>query len=122
MTVAMLMSNTFEAAKRAWNVQRSRKVTPLPLNILVKVPSDIEIATAQHPKPVWDIAKEMGLQPDEVESYGKYKAKIELSVLERLSARMDGKYIVVAGITPTPARRREIDHHHRPRPSIGSAS
>ncbi len=44
----------------------------------------------------------MGLIPDEVESYGRYKAKIELSVLDRLHSRQDGKYIVVAGITPTP--------------------
>lgn len=64
--------------------------------------SDIEIAVAQTPKPVVDIAHEMGLQADEVESYGRYKAKIELSVLERLQARENGKYIVVAGITPTP--------------------
>lgn len=45
--------------------------------------SDIEIAVAQTPKPVVDVAEEMGLIPDEVESYGKYKAKVELSVLER---------------------------------------
>ena len=102
MTVAMLMSNTFDAAKRAWQTRRDRRVIPLPLTLKEKVPSDIEIATAQTPKPVWDIAKEMGLQPDEVESYGKYKAKVELSVLDRLQNRKDGKYIVVAGITPTP--------------------
>ncbi|ORX38277.1 putative mitochondrial C1-tetrahydrofolate synthase [Kockovaella imperatae] len=102
MTVAMLMSNTFDAAKRAWQAGRDRRVTPLPLTLKEKVPSDIEIATSQTPKPVWDIAKEMGLQADEVESYGKYKAKVELSVLQRLSNRQDGKYIVVAGITPTP--------------------
>ncbi len=59
--------------------------------------SDIEIAVAQTPKPVVNIANEMGLIPDEVESYGKYKAKIELGVLDRLQSRQDGKYIVVAG-------------------------
>lgn len=102
MTVAMLMHNTLVAAKRQHAAERARKTIPLPLTMLEKVPSDIEIATAQTPKPVVNVAQEMGLIPDEVESYGKYKAKVELSVLERLKARRDGKYIVVAGITPTP--------------------
>jgi methylenetetrahydrofolate dehydrogenase (NADP+)/methenyltetrahydrofolate cyclohydrolase/formyltetrahydrofolate synthetase len=102
MTVAMLMNNTLEAAKRHWETGRQRKVKPLKLKLLDNVPSDIEIAVAQTPKPVVDVAEEMGLIPDEVESYGKYKAKIELSVLERLKERKDAKYIVVAGINPTP--------------------
>ncbi|WWC63588.1 uncharacterized protein I303_106193 [Kwoniella dejecticola CBS 10117] len=102
MTVAMLMNNTFEAAKKAWESRRAKKLTPLHLEIKEKVPSDIEIAVAQTPKPVATIAEEIGVHPDEVESYGRYKAKIELSVLDRLKDRLDGKYIVVAGITPTP--------------------
>ncbi|WVQ81822.1 hypothetical protein IAT38_003949 [Cryptococcus sp. DSM 104549] len=102
MTVAMLMSNTFEAAKRAWSTRRAKQLVPLPLEIKAQVPSDIEIAVAQTPKPVAEIAEEIGVHPDEVESYGKYKAKIELSVLDRLKHKLDGKYIVVAGITPTP--------------------
>lgn len=59
--------------------------------------SDIQIAQAQTPKPVADLAAELGLRPDELESYGKYKAKVELSVLERLAHRKDGKYIVISG-------------------------
>jgi hypothetical protein len=59
--------------------------------------SDIEIAQAQTPKRIVDLAAEIGLQPDELESYGKYKAKVELSVLDRLAHRKDGKYIVVSG-------------------------
>ncbi|WRT68673.1 uncharacterized protein IL334_005652 [Kwoniella shivajii] len=102
MTVAMLMNNTFQAAKRAFESQRAKKLTPLPLELKEKVPSDIEIAVAQTPKPVALIAEEIGVHADEVESYGRYKAKIELSVLNRLKDRLDGKYIVVAGITPTP--------------------
>lgn len=102
MTVAKLMENTYESAKRNFEQGRERHVTRNPLNMLEKVPSDIEIAVAQTPKPVVNVAAEIGLQPDEVESYGRYKAKIELSVLDRLSHRKDGKYIVVAGITPTP--------------------
>ncbi|PBK78156.1 FTHFS-domain-containing protein [Armillaria solidipes] len=102
MTVAMLMENTLKSAERLWQKSRDRKVKPLKLNILEKVPSDIEIAMAQTPKPVAELAKELGLLPDEVESYGKYKAKVELSVLDRLAHRKDGKYIVISGITPTP--------------------
>jgi hypothetical protein len=52
---------------------------------------------AQTPKRIVDLAAEIGLQPDELESYGKYKAKVELSVLDRLAHRNDGKYIVISG-------------------------
>jgi len=54
------------------------------------------------PKPVNQLAHEIRLLPDELESYGRFKAKVELSVLDRLAHRKDGKYIVIAGITPTP--------------------
>ncbi|KAJ6630807.1 formate--tetrahydrofolate ligase-domain-containing protein [Mycena sp. CBHHK59/15] len=102
MTVAMLMENTLLSAERLWEKQRQLKVKPLKLNVLEKVPSDIEIAMAQTPKRVSDLGLEIGLLPDELESYGKYKAKVELSVLDRLAHRKDGKYIVISGITPTP--------------------
>ena len=97
MTVAMLMQNTLQAAERQWAEQRSRKLKPLKLDIQAKVPSDIEIAMAQTPKPVTQLAHEIGLLPEELESYGQYKAKVELSVLERLNHRKDGKYILVSG-------------------------
>jgi hypothetical protein len=61
------------------------------------VDSDIEIAVAQTPKPITLLAAEIGIRPDELESYGKYKAKVELSILERLKGRKDGKYIVISG-------------------------
>ncbi|KAF8582663.1 FTHFS-domain-containing protein [Ramaria rubella] len=102
MTVAMLMFNTLKSAEHHFELSRKRNVRALKLNILPKVPSDIEIAQAQTPKPVADLALELGLRPNELESYGKYKAKVELSVLERLAHRKDGKYIVISGITPTP--------------------
>jgi methylenetetrahydrofolate dehydrogenase (NADP+)/methenyltetrahydrofolate cyclohydrolase/formyltetrahydrofolate synthetase len=72
MTVAMLMVNTLKSAERLWEKARERKVKPLPLDIKEKVPSDIEIAMAQTPKPVTHLAQELGLLPDELESYGKY--------------------------------------------------
>jgi methylenetetrahydrofolate dehydrogenase (NADP+)/methenyltetrahydrofolate cyclohydrolase/formyltetrahydrofolate synthetase len=97
MTVALLMENVYNSAVRLWQKARERKIKPLALDIKEKVPSDIEIAMAQTPKPVTQLAKEMGLLPDELESYGKFKAKVELSVLDRLGHRKDGKYIVIAG-------------------------
>ncbi|KAL5490517.1 ADE3_2 [Sanghuangporus weigelae] len=102
MTVAMLMSNTFAAAERLFLASRSRRVKPLPLTILDKVPSDIEVAMSQTPKPITTLASEVGLHADELESYGRYKAKVDLKVLQRLAHRRDGRYVVVSGITPTP--------------------
>ena len=65
--------------------------------------SDLEIARAATPRPIADIAAELGIQPDEVELYGPLKAKISLRAIERLEAsRPRGKYIVVTAITPTP--------------------
>jgi methylenetetrahydrofolate dehydrogenase (NADP+) / methenyltetrahydrofolate cyclohydrolase / formyltetrahydrofolate synthetase len=99
MTVAMLMENVLISAERVWNKTRERKIKPLPIHPLDKVPSDLEIARNQVPKPITQLAAEIGILPDELESYGKYKAKVDLSVLERLSHRKDGKYIVVSGYT-----------------------
>ncbi|KAF6115122.1 methylenetetrahydrofolate dehydrogenase (NADP+ dependent) 1 like [Phyllostomus discolor] len=74
----------------------------LKLQPLSPVPSDIEISRAQTPKSVDVLAKEIGLLADEIEIYGKSKAKVRLSLLERLKDQADGKYVLVAGITPTP--------------------
>lgn len=65
--------------------------------LLTKPSSDIEIAVAQTPKPITHLASEIGILPDELESYGRYKAKVELSILKRLAHRKDGKYIVISG-------------------------
>lgn len=97
MTVAMLMTNTLQAAERQWNEIRNRKLKPLKLSIKEKVPSDIEIAMAQTPKPITQLAHEIGVLPQELESYGAYKAKVDLTVLDRLAHRKDGKYILVSG-------------------------
>ena len=50
-----------------------------------------------------DVAEELGLEPDEVEQYGRYKAKVDLSVIDRLADRPDAKLVNVTAITPTPA-------------------
>ena len=97
MTVAMLMLNTLTSAERLWEKARERKVKPLKIDVKEQVPSDIEIAMAQTPKPITLLAQEIGIFPEELESYGKYKAKVELSVLDRLDHRKNGKYIVISG-------------------------
>jgi formyltetrahydrofolate synthetase len=66
------------------------------------VPSDLDIAQAATMKPIIQVAKELGLQEDEIDLYGKYKAKIHLDVLNRLKDRPQGKYIDVTAVTPTP--------------------
>ncbi len=65
--------------------------------------SSLEIAQDAELRPVEALAAEVGLEPAEVEPYGRYKAKIGLSALERLSDRPDGKLVCVAGMTPTKA-------------------
>eukprot|EP00897_Mesotaenium_endlicherianum_P005190 jgi/Mesen1/469/ME000101S10700 len=66
------------------------------------VPSDIDIAQSVTALPVSRIAEELGLLPEDYELYGKTKAKVLTSVLERLGGQQNGYYVVVAGITPTP--------------------
>jgi formyltetrahydrofolate synthetase len=81
-----------------------KPVKPLPLELLQPVPSDIDIAqkAAENMKPIAELMEEVGLLTDEVEFYGKYKAKVKLEVLDRLKDQPDGKYIDVTAITPTP--------------------
>lgn len=67
-----------------------------------RLPSDLEIARGARPRPIRDLAAELGLHDDELELYGRYKAKIRLEVPRRLADRPNGKYIVVTAITPTP--------------------
>ena len=65
--------------------------------------SSLEIAQEAELIPIDQIGATLGLEPDELEPYGRFKGKIELSVLERLKDRPDGKLICVAGMTPTKA-------------------
>ncbi len=66
------------------------------------VPSDIEIAQEAKMRPILEYAKELGLNEDDLDLYGKYKAKVHLDVLDRFKDRPQGKYIDVTAITPTP--------------------
>lgn len=65
--------------------------------------TDIEIAQSTKMKRIVDIAKELGIEEDEIELYGKYKAKIETNVWERVKDKKDGKLILVTAVNPTPA-------------------
>ena len=64
--------------------------------------SDLEIAQRARLRPIAEIAAGLGIEEDELELYGKHKAKITLSVMKRLAGRPNGKYIDVTAITPTP--------------------
>jgi formyltetrahydrofolate synthetase len=66
------------------------------------VPSDIKIAQAAKMRPIREVAAEVGLTEDDLDLYGKYKAKVHLDVLERFKDRPNAKYIDVTAITPTP--------------------
>ena len=65
--------------------------------------SSLEIAQEAELQPIESIAEQAGLDADEIEPYGRYKAKIPLSALDRLSGLPDGKLVCVAGMTPTKA-------------------
>jgi len=68
-----------------------------------QMPSSLEIAQSAVLRPVEELAAELGLAPEEVDLYGRFKAKIDLSVLDRLAANPDAKLIDVTAITPTKA-------------------
>ncbi len=102
MTVAMLLQNVVDSATSYFERQKARSIVPLPLKLQKPVPSDIAISRAQHPKQITRVAKEIGIAGHELEPYGAYKAKVDLSLLKRLEHRRNGRYVVVTGITPTP--------------------
>ncbi|MBN1294504.1 MAG: formate--tetrahydrofolate ligase [Candidatus Latescibacteria bacterium] len=64
--------------------------------------SDLEIAQAASLKPIKDIAESIGFTEDDLEYYGRYKAKVNLNVLDKIKDRPNAKYIDVTAITPTP--------------------
>lgn len=66
------------------------------------VPSDLEIAQSAALEPILSVAERSGLSADDLEPYGRYKAKVHLDVREKLAHRPLGRYIDVTAITPTP--------------------
>lgn len=65
--------------------------------------TDIEIAQSAQVKPILDITKELGINEDNVELYGKHKCKLSLNILDELKEKEDGNLILVTAINPTPA-------------------
>jgi formate--tetrahydrofolate ligase len=66
-------------------------------------PSDLEIARGVKPRPIVDVAQELGIHDDELELYGPSKAKVTIEAIRRLEASNPrGKYVVVTAISPTP--------------------
>jgi methylenetetrahydrofolate dehydrogenase (NADP+)/methenyltetrahydrofolate cyclohydrolase/formyltetrahydrofolate synthetase/formate--tetrahydrofolate ligase len=72
------------------------------ITIRQPVPSDIEIAQEAVLTPIKQVAESVGLTEDDLDYYGKYKAKVHLDVLDKFKDRPQGKYIDVTAITPTP--------------------
>ncbi len=72
------------------------------ISITTPVPSDLEVAQAAVLQPISTIAAQCGILEDELELYGRRKAKVHLSVRDRLASVPQGNYIVVTAITPTP--------------------
>src|SRR2546425_7305123 len=64
---------------------------------------DLEIARAVKLRPVEQVAATLGLDPDDLEPYGTYKAKVRWKAIERSRARPDGALVLVTAMTPTPA-------------------
>lgn len=65
--------------------------------------TDVEIAQSAKMKPIKEIAEKVGLDEDDLELYGKYKAKISLEAIQKLKNNKDGKLVLVTAINPTPA-------------------
>jgi len=74
----------------------------MPMKPVKPVPSDIEIAQAAELEPIVRVANKIGLGEDDLDLYGKYKAKIHLNVLDRIKDLPLGNYVDVTAITPTP--------------------
>ncbi|XP_069090390.1 monofunctional C1-tetrahydrofolate synthase, mitochondrial isoform X2 [Pleurodeles waltl] len=104
LAAALRMQNMAESSNRWIQAQKYKNwdLHCLKLQPFSPVPSDIEISRGQIPKSMDVLAKEIGLLEDEIEVYGRAKAKVRLSLLERLREQPNGKYVLVAGITPTP--------------------
>ena len=73
------------------------------MNVKTKVKSDIDIALAAELKPITKIAESIGMNEDDLELYGKYKAKLTYDYLNKLQIKEDGRLILVTSINPTKA-------------------
>lgn len=72
------------------------------MEVYAEVNPDLAIARSVRLRRIWEVAAELGLERDELELYGDYKAKVKLAALERRAGEADGRYVVVSAVTPTP--------------------
>ena len=80
-----------------------KRVMPsVPLELKRPVPSDIQVAQASVPRPIAELAEDIGILKQELEPYGFTKAKVTLDIRERLKDVPNGHMVVVTAITPTP--------------------
>ncbi|KAI5436533.1 hypothetical protein KIW84_022867 [Lathyrus oleraceus] len=96
------VSETSNKLNRKSTVSSSSSSVMRKLDIVSPVPADIDIANSVQPIHIDEIAKTLNLTPNHYDLYGKYKAKVLLSVLDDLKESKNGYYVVVGGITPTP--------------------
>ena len=75
--------------------------------------TDIEIAQSVEPATIVDIAKNIGIDEEDLELYGRYKAKLSYDLVEKTKDREDGKLILVTAITPTPSGEEEDNYVSR---------
>ena len=64
--------------------------------------TDLEISHSVNPRPIIDIGRQLGIQPEDLIQYGPYKAKVSLGLLDRLKDKPKGRYVLVTAINPTP--------------------
>lgn len=88
---------TFQIPASTQNIQVKVMLIICILYKLTRIFSDLAIARAQTPKNIAELAEEIGLQADEVSLYGNKKAKVSLSVLDRLQDQKDGNYVLCVG-------------------------
>lgn len=107
------------------NSNMSTEDPPMNIEFKVPVPSDIDISQAITPLNISSIAKKIGILPSELDLYGSYKAKVKLSVLDRLKDRKNGYYVVVTGMLLSRILLAVLvhicKHVHKMLPAIASA-
>ncbi|XP_072541145.1 C-1-tetrahydrofolate synthase, cytoplasmic isoform X3 [Salminus brasiliensis] len=101
MTVVMLMENTVKSAKQFLRMYRGKwNISYKTVKPLKPQPRDFQISRSCPKNQIAQLAKEVGLFSNEVESYGRSRVKVRVDVLKRLDKQSNGKYVVVTGITP----------------------
>ena len=120
LTNALLLTHLIRAAERQAPADPAATIAPpaVPLRRRpMSFPSDLEIARAVTPRPIVDVARDLGIADDELELYGPTKAKVTLEAIQRLESRAPARQVRGRDRDhPDPARRGQVDDHGRARP------